>query len=146
MAKATYIYATHWHSVTKRALLLSNLPSRQHGTQHKWHRTTTLLVFWSTTNTLLIWIIEPFPTTIRHRRAPRISFWSDKISTLKSNDHESKLYNKFKNSLIKSLSSVLGKYNLWAFFHKVYHFCKAPCFVGVIFVYFRWSICHVPFS
>ena len=32
-----------------------------------------------------------------------------------------------------------------AFFRKVCHCCKERIFVGVAFVYFRWSICHVPF-
>ena len=68
--------------------------------------TNTLLVFWSNTN---IRLIEATPTTIKHRRVPAISFWSGKKSTLKSHDHESEPYNKFKNSFQKSLSSVLGK-------------------------------------
>ena len=50
-------------------------------------------------NTLLI--IEPTSTTIRHRRVPRASFWSGKISVSKSHDHESESYKKFKNFLLK---------------------------------------------
>ena len=64
MAKPPNIYGTHWHSVTKRALLLSKVPPPKNETQHKWHLAATLLVFWSTANILLI---EPAPT-IRHRR------------------------------------------------------------------------------
>ena len=51
----------------------------------------------STTNTLLT---EPTPT-IKHRRAIGTSFWSGKNWTLKSHDHESESYNKFKNFLLK---------------------------------------------
>ena len=87
--KPPNIDGTHWNSVTNRGLLLSKIPLPKNGNQHKWHLTTTLLVFWSTTNTLLIWIVEPTPTTIRNRRVPRISFCSGKISTLKPQDLES---------------------------------------------------------
>ena len=92
-------------------------------------------------NTLLI---ETTPT-IRHRTVTRVSLWSGKNSTLKSTDHESESYNKFRNFLLKSFSSIIGKCNLWAFFCKVCHFCKATVFVGVRFVYLWWSICLVPF-
>ena len=72
--KQPYIYGTHWHNITKRALLLSKIPPQKNGTQHKRHLTKTashkngipklfLLVFSSTTNTLLI---KPTPT-IRHK-------------------------------------------------------------------------------
>ena len=57
------------------------------------------IVFWSTTNTMLQQL--PTPATITRRRTPKISFWSGKISTLKSHGHESELYNKFKNFLLK---------------------------------------------
>ena len=62
-----------------------------------WHPTTILLALWGTTNTL---IIEPTPT-IRHRRLIGISLWSGKNLTLKSRDHESEPYNKFKNFILK---------------------------------------------
>ena len=88
-------------------------------------------------------------TKIRHRRVPRISFWSGKISTLKSHGHQSESYNKLKNFLLKSLCSFLGKYNLWAFFSKVCYFCKAPCFVvsylsisGGVFAIAIFVRCH----
>ena len=84
--------------LTKRALLSSKIAPTKNGSQHKWHLTTSLLVFSSTTNTLLI---EPNPTTIRHRRVPEISFGSRKISTLKSHDHESESYNKFNSFLLQ---------------------------------------------
>ena len=96
--KPPNIYRTHWYSVTKRVLLLSKIPLPKNGTQNKWHLTTTLLVFWSTTNILLI---EPIPTTIKHRRVPGISFWIGKNLTLKSHDHESESYNTFKNFILK---------------------------------------------
>ena len=102
----------------------------------KRHLTTTLLAFWSTTNTLLV---EP-TTTIRHRRVIEILLWSRKNSTLKSHDHDSESYNKVNNHSAQSLVN-----NLWAFFRKVYHFCKALFFMTIMFVYFRWIICHVPF-
>ena len=72
--------------LTKRALLSSKIAPTKNGSQHKWHLTTSLLVFSSATNTLLI--EEPVPT-IGHWRVIRISLWSDKNPTLKSNDHES---------------------------------------------------------
>ena len=59
--------------------------------------TTILLFFWSTTNTLL----KKHTPAIRHRRVKRISLWSGKNLTLKSHDHESGSYNKFKNFLLK---------------------------------------------
>ena len=69
-----YIYRTHWHNTTKRVLLLSKIPRHKmtpniNRTSQKWHlkklasQNLTLLVFWSTTNTLLI---EPTPT-LRHK-------------------------------------------------------------------------------
>ena len=63
----------------------------------KWYLKTTILAFWSTTNTL---IIEPAPT-IRHRIVLGISLSSGKNLILKSHDHESDSYNKFKNFLLK---------------------------------------------
>ena len=45
----------------------------------------------------------------------------------------------------KSHSAQLLANKLWTFFHKAYHLCKAPFFLGEKFVYFSWSICHVPF-
>ena len=105
--------------------------------------TTILLFFWSTTNTLL----KKHTPAIRHRRVKRISLWSGKNFTLKSHDHESGSYNKFKNFLVKITQfSSPWQINFGHFFCCTKcAFCKAPFFVGVIFVYFRWSICHVPF-
>ena len=72
--KPPYIYGTHWHNITKRALALSKIPPDKNGTQHKWHLTKmsshkngisklTLLIFRCITNNLLI---KPTPT-ITHR-------------------------------------------------------------------------------
>ena len=117
---------------------LAKLTHNINDISQKWHFTTTLLASWSTTSTLLI---EP-TLTIRHRRVIGISLWSGKNSTLKSDDHKSESYNKFKNFLLKITQSLAN--NVWVFFPKVCHFCKASFFVGVIFFYFRRSICHVP--
>ena len=106
---------------TKMAFNINSISQKQ-------HLTTTGLAFSSTTNTLLI---DP-TSTIRHRRVIGISLWSGKSQTLKSHNHESESYNKFTNFLLKSLSQSLAN-NFWEFFCKVYHFCKAPVFVGVIF-------------
>ena len=67
--------------------------------------------------------VEPTPT-IRHRRVIRIS-----LSTLKSNDHESKSYNKFKSFLLKitHLSPWLGIFSQ-----------GVPVFWGTIF-----CACHI---
>ena len=108
MAEVTSnICGTHWHGVTKRALLLSKKPPRKNDTLHKWRLTTTLLAFWSTTNTLLI---EPTPT-IRHRRVIGISLWGGKNLTLKSYYHDSESYNKFKNFFLK-----ITQLNPWHYF------------------------------
>ena len=112
------------------------------GTSQKWHLTKTashknyiprltLLVFWSTTNTLLI---EPTPR-IRHKlekhdyKIPWPWVWiRQQISEFYFKNHS----NNFAN-------------NLWGFFCKVCQFRKAPFFVDVVvFVYSRSSICHVP--
>ena len=76
---------------------LAKLTHNINDISQKWHFTTTLLASWSTTSTLLI---EP-TLTIRHRRVIGISFWSGKNSTLKSDDHKSESYNKFKSFLLK---------------------------------------------
>ena len=115
--KPPNIYGAYWHSVTKRGLLLSKTPPPKNSTQHKWHLTTTLLVFWGTTNTLLI---EPTLTTISYRRVPRISLWSEKISALKSHDHGCESYNKFKNLLLRH-------HVFWVLF-VICYFCKVSLF------------------
>ena len=76
---------------------LAKMESNINSISQKLHLATTLLVFGSPTNTL---IVEPI-STIRHRRVIGISLWSVKNSTLKSHDHESKSCNKFKNFLLK---------------------------------------------
>ena len=75
--------------------------NENNGISHECHLTITLLVFWSTTNTLLI---EPTPT-IRHMRVIEISLWNRKNSALKSHDHESELNNKFKH-LISEITQL----------------------------------------
>ena len=76
---------------------LAKMAPNINGISQKWHFTTTLLDFWSTINTLL----TETTFTIRHRRVIGISLWKGKNSTLKSHDHESEPYNKFKNFLLK---------------------------------------------
>ena len=100
------------------ALLLSKIPPLKNGTQHKWHLTTTLLAFWSTTNTQPI---EPTPT-VWHRRVIGISLWSLKKSTLKSHGRESESYKKLKNFLIKF--TQLSPWHFLAFLRKVCHFLR----------------------
>ena len=113
----------------------------------KRHLTTTLLAFWSTTNTLLI---EPTPT-IRHRRVIEILLSSRKNSTLKSHDHDSESYNKVENFLLTitqlSLLQITSghsfarctifvrHYFLWVSCLSISsglsvmcHFCKVPLF------------------
>ena len=118
-----------WHSVTKSASLLSKIPPCKNGTQDKWHLTTTLLVFWSTGNTLLI-----KPTfIIRRRRVIRISPWSGKKSTLKCNDHEFESYNKFKHFLLKM--TQLSPWQI-TFAHFFFRRCT-------IFVRHHFCGCHI---
>ena len=112
------------------------------GTSNKWHLTKaathkkvisklTLLVFWSTTNTLLI---EP-TATIRHKlekhhfKIPLPWVW---------------IIQQIQELFFRNNSNILAN-NLWAYFCKVCHFCKTESFVGAfVFVYLRWSTCHVP--
>ena len=124
------------------------------GISQKWYLTITLLAFWSTTNTLLI---EPTPT-IRHRKVIGISLWSGKNSTLKSHDHESEPYNKFKNFLLKitqlshwqitsgyffARCAIFVRHHfLWVSYLSISgvvfvmcHFCKVPLFSNAI----KWS-------
>ena len=72
-------------------------PNKNNGISQKCHLTITLLVFWSTTNTLLI---EPTPT-IRYMRVIEILLWSIKNSALKSHDHESESNNKSTHLILK---------------------------------------------
>ena len=122
MAKATYIYGTHWHTVTKRAVLLSKIPPHKNGTQHKWHLIKTVphkngiskltfLVFWSTTNTLLI---EP-TLTIRHKLEKH---------DFKTYDHGSESYNKFKNFSLKITDLNPWQITFWHFFTRCVIFVK----------------------
>ena len=104
------------------------------GISQKWNLTTTLLTLWSTTNTLLI---EPTPT-IRHKKVIDISFLSGKNSTLKSHDHESESYNKFKNFSLKIPQLSPWHITSGHFSCKVYHFSKAPVFwVSYLFISVR---------
>ena len=125
------MYGSHWHSVRKRALLLSKTGPNINGISQKWYLTTTLLAFWSTTNTLLI---EPTPT-IRHRRVIGISLWSGKNSTLKSHDHKSESYNKFKNFHLKTIQLSPWQIISWHFL--------ARC---AIFVRLHFFKCHISLS
>ena len=50
----------------------------------------------------------------------------------------------------KNLRTHFQKYSaqplaekLWVFFRTLSQFFQAPFSVGVVFVYFRWKICHV---
>ena len=83
--------------------------------------------------------------TIEDRKLIGISPWFGKNSILKFHNNEFESYSKFEHffSKINRSAQPLAN-NLWAIFCKVYHFCKAPYFMGARFVYFRWSICHVP--
>ena len=91
----------------------------------KWRLTTTLLAFWSTTNTLLI---EP-TRTIRNRRVLGISLWSGKNLTLKSHDRESESYKKFKNFFLKITQfSPLHFFARCANFVRQHFFCKVLLF------------------
>ena len=89
--------------------------------------------------------LQNLPLYIQIQESNRNITLERKNSILKSRDHESKSYNKFKNSLYKYHSAQPIENNLWAFFHKMCHFCKASFFMGAIFVFFRWSIYHVLF-
>ena len=92
---------------------LAKVAPKINDTPQKWHLTTTLVVFWSTANTL----IEPTPT-IRHRRLIGISLWSGKISNLKSHDYESASYNKFKSFLLKVTQLSPWQVTSWHFFER----------------------------
>ena len=127
---------------------LTKMTRNINGTSQKWHlkklasQNLTLLVFWSTTNTLLI---EPTPT-VTHRRVIGISLRSGKKLTL--NDHEAESYNKCKNFILKITQfSHPWQITLEHFFalQNMCYFCKALFFLGSIFVYIRWRISHVPF-
>ena len=105
------------------------------GISQNWYL-TTLLAFWSTTNTL---VIEPNPA-IRHRRVTGISLWSRKNSTFKSHYHKSESYNKFKNFLLK-----ISQLSPWHFFASCtifvrHHFLWVSCLPisGRVFI-----MCHL---
>ena len=104
---------------------LAKIAPNVNGISQNWYLTTTLLAFWSTTNTLLI---KP-TAAIRHRRVIGISLWSGKNLNLKSHNHESESYNKFKNFLLEII-----QLSPWHFFASCaillrYHFCGCHVFL-----------------
>ena len=106
------------------------------GTSQKWHLTKmashkngtsklTLLVFWSTANTRLI---KPAPAI--RQKLEKLDFktpWPLVWIVLQ-----------IKEFSLKNHSAQPLENELWAFFGKVCHFCKASFFLGLMFVYFRW--------
>ena len=125
----------------------------------KWHPT------WMASNNYIIGflkhyqfnnlLIKPTPT-IRYRRVIRISLWSGKNLTLKSNYHESEQYNKFKNFLLKiTQAQSLANITFGHFFARCaifvrHHFCGyhmclfqveyLPCAIFVRCHYFQMTL------
>ena len=122
---------------------LTKMAININGTWQEWHlkkmtsqkygiSKPTLLIFSSTTNTLPI---EPTPT-FRHKldildfKRPWPWVW---------------IILQISEFPLKNLSAPPLADNIWAFFRMVCHFCKAPILACVVYAYFTWSICHVPF-
>ena len=108
MAKTTLHLFHPLTQCYKKGNFLSNTPPHKNDTQHKstsqndvsqkCHSRTYIIGF--------LKCYQPpayrtYSSTIRHRRVIVISLWIGKNSSLKSHNHESESYNKFKNSLLK---------------------------------------------
>ena len=107
---------------------LTKIAANINGTSQKWHLKTFIIGFLK-----YVLLIKPTPA-IRHK-LEKLDFkmkWSWVWFILQ-------IY-KFP---LKNYSAQPLVCDLWVFFGKVCHFFKASFFVGVMFAYFRWSICHV---